>query len=120
MTPTSPAPTLPTLGGLLAALVGTPRAREIGAALSALGTLRPTGPHAYLQFLAVDPDAQGRGHGRALLQRGLDRLPGTPVALETANPVNLPFYAAAGFTVRGELTLAAGGPTVWALHKEPA
>jgi len=119
--PTPPPPALPTLGGLLAALVGTARAREVGSALAALGGLRPDAPHAYLQFLAVEPAAQGRGHGRELLQRGLTRLDGTDVAaaLETTNPANLAFYAAAGFAVRRQLTLNAGGPTVWALVREP-
>ena len=119
--PAAAAPSLPTLGGLLAALIGTARAREVGGALAGLGALRPAGPHAYLQFLAVDPEAQGRGHGRELLQRGLARVTGgVAVALETTNPANLPFYAAAGFGVRQELTLAAGGPTVWALQRDPS
>ncbi|WP_222195934.1 GNAT family N-acetyltransferase [Modestobacter italicus] len=115
-------PTLPTLGGLLAALVGTARAQEVGAALAALGGLRPAEPHAYLQFLAVDPAAQRRGHGRELLGRGLGRLAGTGegAALETTDPANLPFYAAAGFVVRHEVTLAAGGPTVWAMWRAAA
>lgn len=115
------APALPTLAGLLTALVGTARASELGAALSALGALRPAGPYAYLHFLAVDPDEQGRGSGSALLRHGLARQAGTGLGayLETTNPRNLEFYAAAGFTVQQTVALAAGGPTVWAMGRPP-
>ena len=114
-------PTLPTMPGLLAALVGTDRAAELGAALSALAGLRPATPHAYLHFLAVDPAAQGHGHGRAVLERGLRRLAGTglPAHLETTNPSALPFYAACGFAVSRSMRLAAGGPLVYALARAP-
>ena len=106
---------LPTTSGLVAALVGADRAAEIGRAFSAVRELRPPGPHAYLHFLAVDPELQGRGLGGRALAPGLTTAleSGLVACLETANPDNIPFYEMHGFLVRHELQLAAGGPRIW-------
>lgn len=109
-----PAPALPSIGGLLAALVGTPHAREVGEGLAELRALVPAAPHAYLHLMAVDPALQGRGLGRAVLQPGLDRAEraGLPVHLETTSPNAVGFYRHLGLRPTGEARLGTG-PRVW-------
>ncbi|MGY1619817.1 GNAT family N-acetyltransferase [Geodermatophilus sp. SYSU D00691] len=108
---------LPTLPGLMVALMGAERAAGIGRAMSVIGERRPPEPHAYLHLLGVHPDAQGQGLGGEVLERGLAvaRGAGLVACLETMNPANVPFYEAHGFAVRHETQLAAGGPTVWGM-----
>jgi GNAT superfamily N-acetyltransferase len=64
---------------------------------------RPAEPHFYLPILAVHPDFQGGGCGRALLevvQSRSERHPrSTGVCLETENPDNVPFYQHIGYRV---------------------
>ena len=108
---------LPTPPGLMTALMGAGRAAEVGAAMRAVGELRPPEPYAYLHLLGVDPTERGRGLGGEVLETGLAaaRAAGLTARLETMNPANVPFYEAHGFSVRHELRLASGGPTVWAM-----
>jgi ribosomal protein S18 acetylase RimI-like enzyme len=115
--PTEPAEErLPTLGGLMTALMG-PRAAEIGGAMAVMAELRPTAPHAYLHLLAVHPDARHQGLGGEVLDRGLAaaRAAGLVACLDTMNPANVPFYEAHGMSVRHEVRLGAGGPMVWSM-----
>ncbi|TKJ30455.1 GNAT family N-acetyltransferase [Blastococcus sp. CCUG 61487] len=106
---------LPTIGGIMTALMGVERAMEIGGAMSMLEEHRIPEPHAYLHLLAVDPAAARRGGGGELLERGLAdaRRDGLAACLETMNPANVPFYEAHGMTVRHEAALPLGGPTTW-------
>jgi len=64
---------------------------------------RPAEPHFYLPILAVHPDFQGSGCGRALLgalQSRSERHPCSEgVCLETENPNNVPFYEHIGYRV---------------------
>jgi GNAT superfamily N-acetyltransferase len=108
---------LPSVGGLMAALMGLERVMEVGAAMGPLAELRPPEPHAYLHLLAVDPSSWGRGVGGELLDRGLAaaREAGLVACLETMNPANVPFYVAHGFSVRHEVRLEPGGPTTWSM-----
>ncbi len=108
---------LPSIGGLMTALMGIGRVQEVGAAMAALTALRPPEPHVYLHFLAVHPGAWHRGLGGELLDRGLAaaRAAGLAVCLETMNPANVPFYEAHGLSVRHELQLAPNGPTTWSM-----
>ena len=83
-----------------------------------VGELRPPEPYAYLHLLGVDPAARGQGaggRGRWRLGWRAARDAGLPARLETMNPANVPFYEAHGLSVRHELQLGAGGPTVWAM-----
>ncbi len=79
------------------------------------------GPHWYLVVLGVEPDHQGRGLGRALLQSVLARADagGHPVYLETAHARNLDFYARFGFTVKAQARLSGGGACLWYLVRPP-
>jgi ribosomal protein S18 acetylase RimI-like enzyme len=108
---------LPTLPGLMTALMGAGRAAEVGGAMAVIAELRPPEPHAYLHLLGVDPDARRLGLGGEVLGRGLAaaREAGLVACLETMNPANVPFYEAHGLAVRHRVELAAGGPTVWAM-----
>jgi ribosomal protein S18 acetylase RimI-like enzyme len=65
----------------------------------ALAELHPREPHWYLGSLGVDPAAQGRGIGTALLRHWLRRSGGAPVYLETDLRRNLAFYEREGFRV---------------------
>jgi ribosomal protein S18 acetylase RimI-like enzyme len=112
---------LPTVSGLMTALMGPARAAEKGAAMSVLAELRPPEPHAYLHLLAVDPELRGQGLGGRALAPGLAaaRDAGLVACLETMNPANVPFYEAHGFAVRHQVRLGAGGPTVWEMAITP-
>jgi ribosomal protein S18 acetylase RimI-like enzyme len=79
---------------------------------------RPPDPHWYLSHLAVDPGHRSEGLGRRLLQVGCSRADheGVGVYLETTNPANLAFYAAAGFQQAGCVEVP-GAPPVWSLSR---
>jgi ribosomal protein S18 acetylase RimI-like enzyme len=108
---------LPTIGGLMTALMGTERAARIGGAMSVLGELRPPDPHAYLHLLGVDPACRGEGLGGRVLDQGIAaaRAEGLVACLDTMNPRNVPFYESHGMSVRHEVPLPDGGPTVWSM-----
>ncbi len=75
----------------------------------------PHEEHVYLWFLAVDPNHQRCGAGRALLARVYEEAE-APVHLDTANPANVPYYASNGFEETGS---AAGprGATMWFMRR---
>jgi GNAT superfamily N-acetyltransferase len=90
-----------------------------------LGGLRiedrhPTDPHYYLAILGVEPAAQGRGLGSALLAPMLERCDaeGVPAYLESSKESNLAFYGRHGFRVTGEVDLLRG-PRLWLMWREP-
>ncbi len=75
-------------------------------------------PHAYLWFLAVDPAAQSRGVGRALLaelHEDSARLD-VPTYLETGKMENVAYYGSNGYEVIGDLKLATGQP-MWLMER---
>jgi ribosomal protein S18 acetylase RimI-like enzyme len=79
------------------------------------------GPHWYLAGIGVDPVAQRRGIGAALLAPGVDaaardRL---PAVLLTNNEVNLAFYEANGFRVVKKGSTPKDGPDAWAMVRDP-
>lgn len=82
--------------------------------------LRPRDPHVYLYLLAVDPPAQRRGVGAALVEavvaHAFER--GLPVCLETMAPSNPAFYAKQGFRVTGECDLI-DGARAWLMRRDP-
>ena len=117
--PAAPEPpeSLPTVPGLMTVLMGAGRAAEVGAAMGVISELRPSEPYAYLHLLGVDPATRGQGLGGQALEPGLEAARGARLTacLETMNPTNVPFYEAHGLSVRHEVRLGAGGPTVWAM-----
>jgi len=75
----------------------------------------PHETHVYLWFLAVDPQHQRGGVGRALLARVYEDAT-APVYLDTANPANVPYYASNGYE---ELGRADGprGASMWFMRR---
>jgi ribosomal protein S18 acetylase RimI-like enzyme len=117
------------VGPTLRALVSTPlRLREAtgrflayGRAVEGMRARVAPGPHWYLAGIGVDPAAQGKGVGAALLRPGIegsarDRL---PCVLLTNNERNLAFYARHGFALVGEGTTPDQGPHAWAMLRDP-
>ncbi len=107
----------PGLLGLIATGLGqTPRmVRGVGwggivRALKMFGLLanhHPEEPHLYLQVLGVDPAFQGKGYGKALLDRLALEAGVRPeiagVYLETGTEANVAFYSSMGYEILGEL-----------------
>jgi GNAT superfamily N-acetyltransferase len=120
----SPAPPGPsTIAGALRRLGGgLPRLLRYVRAAAALEREAGVADAWLLGGLAVDPGAQGRGLGSALLGEGLRRTDeaGRSVLLWTSNPCNLSFYGRHGFSVAGERPLPRDGPTGWAMVRRPA
>jgi ribosomal protein S18 acetylase RimI-like enzyme len=73
-----------------------------------MGNTHPARPHWYLPLIGVDPMAQGRGMGSALLEEALEIVDRDRAAayLECSNPRNLPLYERHGFRLMG--TIQAG------------
>lgn len=90
---------LPYMGGWVL------RALEL---LNAIERLRPMRHH-YLKMLTVDPGAQGKGIGSALISS----VP-TPLYLETFNPVNVEYYKKRGFKQLMEVRSEAR-PVFWTM-----
>jgi ribosomal protein S18 acetylase RimI-like enzyme len=117
------------IGPTLKALVTTPF--RLGAAIApflaygrAVEALRAEvmpDPHWYLAGIGVDPAAQGRGIGAALLQPGLHAAAraALPAVLLTNNEANLRFYARHGFEIVREQRTPKNGPNAWAMVKAP-
>jgi ribosomal protein S18 acetylase RimI-like enzyme len=90
----------------LAELVGRDAVRRLDAFEQASSRHEPAEPHYYLGIIGVRPDAQGRGHARALIEE-LRRMSdaharSTGISLSTERAENLPFYRHLGFEVIGE------------------
>jgi len=92
----TPPPSLPTPADALSALVGADRAARVLAALAGTRDLAPATPAAYLNYLAVDPDHQGRGVGARLVRAGQATLR-TPSWLGTTAAANISFYERLGY-----------------------
>ena len=86
--------------------------------LNAFDHALPEQPYWYLGLLAVEPAAQGRGVGSALVRTGLERADrdGVPTFLETGTQPNVAFYERLGFGVTDEILLP-GGPTHWGMTR---
>jgi ribosomal protein S18 acetylase RimI-like enzyme len=79
--------------------------RDGAAMFERMAAQHPREPHWYLPMIGVDPRAQGRKLGAALMAPALaicdrDRV---PAYLESSNPRNIPFYERLGFRVQTTL-----------------
>lgn len=104
---------------LAVALGGHPRA---GIAVSAaLEAVHPAEPHWYLSTLGSASHSRGGGFGAALLRSRLDRCDAThaPAYLESSKEVNIGYYERFGFEVTREIAIPRGGPTLWAMWRNP-
>jgi ribosomal protein S18 acetylase RimI-like enzyme len=95
------------------------RLLEVFLKTNPLTAAHPHDPHWYLFILGVDPPAQGRGLGRALLAPVLERCDAErlPAYLETAKERNLGFYQSLGFAVVGRHAIP-GGPLIYFMRRE--
>ncbi len=81
----------------------------------------PDEPHWFLDHIAVDAGARGRGLGSALIRFGLERAAadGAPAYLETGEPSNVPLYQQFGLRVFDEDEGPDGGPHIWFMRLDP-
>jgi len=84
-------------------------------------SVHPDEPHWYLAVIGSDPSVRGQGFGQALMRSRLDRVDAehAPAYLESTKAENVPYYQRFGFTVTREIVLPDGGPTMWAMWREP-
>jgi ribosomal protein S18 acetylase RimI-like enzyme len=91
--------------------------RRWGQVFEALARIHPREPHWYLATLGVDPLAQGRGAGTALLAAWLRSVDAdaVPAWLETDRQENIGFYRQAGFEVARRTEIL--GASVWCMGR---
>ncbi|WP_462418845.1 GNAT family N-acetyltransferase [Kytococcus sp. Marseille-QA3725] len=111
-----PAAVFGPLQGELMELAGS-RAEVMAAAEEEMGRHRPTEPCWFLGSVGVDPEHQGRGLARAVLEPGLERASreGLPAFLETSSSANVDLYRRFGFEVTATYELPGGGPETYAM-----
>ena len=80
----------------------------------------PREAHWYLPQIGVEPNAQGKGIGAALMRHALARcdLEGSLAYLEASKPQNIPFYQHHGFEVIGEIQVGSA-PAVTPMLRKP-
>jgi ribosomal protein S18 acetylase RimI-like enzyme len=81
----------------------------------------PHEPHWYLPFIGVEPNAQGRGLGAALMKHALARCDreGALAYLESSNPRNISLYERHGFVRVAELRVGKEGPIMTPMLRQP-
>jgi GNAT superfamily N-acetyltransferase len=81
----------------------------------------PAERHWLLDQLAVEPAAQGRGIGGAMLRFAIERARADrlPILLETGVPENVALYGRFGFRVALEGDAPGGGPHIWFMRRDP-
>jgi ribosomal protein S18 acetylase RimI-like enzyme len=77
--------------------------------------------HYYLSVLGTRTTSQGKGIGSALMEPVLEVCDrdGVGAYLESSKERNVPFYRRHGFKVVEEIEFASGGPTLWAMWRDP-
>ena len=96
------------------------RLDDLFGTLEKAGQSHPDEPHWYLPMIGVEPNAQGRGLGAALLRFALDRCDreGVLAYLESSNPRNIPLYERHGFEPMGRIEIGAA-PLVTPMLRRP-
>ena len=97
-----------------------PDAERLTEVMELMDKQHPQEPHAYLWFIGVVPDSQGRGIGNALMSHVLERIDqaGTPAYLESTSPGSKKLYEQHGFVARPHFEVASCTP-VWPMWREP-
>ncbi len=82
----------------------------------------PAERHWLLDQLAVEPAAQGRGIGEAMIRFAIERAraDGLPLYLETGVAGNVALYERYGFEVVLESDAPGDGPHIWFMRRDPA
>jgi len=85
-----------------------------------MGRYHPAEAHWYLPLIGVDPAAQSRGFGSALMRLALARCDrdALPAYLESSNPRNISLYRRHGFEVLGTIQVG-GSPPVSPMLRTP-
>ncbi len=114
-----PAEVSATLGDRLGGILGEEAATKMADLRPLIRAHHPDGPHWFLNFLAVRPEAQGRGYGTALLRPMLDRCDaeGVPAYLDATSEANKRLYERERFVVVQEVTLR-DSPPLWCMVRE--
>jgi len=86
-----------------------------------VSSMLPPEPHWLLDEIAVEPAAQGRGIGGAMLRFAIEcaARQGLPLCLETGQPGNVALYERFGFRVMREADAPGGGPHIWFMQRDP-
>jgi ribosomal protein S18 acetylase RimI-like enzyme len=92
---------------------------DLLATFGKMGEYHPEKPHWYLPLVGVEPNAQGRGLGGALMRHALARCDQEKVIayLESSNPRNISLYERHGFEVMGEIQVGAAPPVTPMLRR---
>lgn len=94
---------------------------RLAAGFLALERGHPHVPHWYLDYVGVQPGAQGRGAGSALIRPMLERCDrdGVPAFLNAGSPRSRDLYLRHGFEVRSRFQLPFRGPPLWRMWRVP-
>ena len=87
-----------------------------------LGGHVPDDPCWFLDIVAVDAAARGRGYGGRLIEHGLDtraRARACPPSSRRASRRTWRLYERFGFRVIEQADAPAGGPTIWFMRADP-
>jgi GNAT superfamily N-acetyltransferase len=108
----------------LECILGHEAFRRFQSALDYMGPLRSSGvpvPHWYTMALGVDPEHQGLGIGRTLLNCMFQRADSEqiPCYLETTQPKNVGFYVHNGFRVIHDGIDPASDLHYWTFRRDP-
>jgi GNAT superfamily N-acetyltransferase len=78
-------------------------------------------PSYYLAAIGVEPTAQGRGAGAAIMAPMLARADaeGVPCYLEASSARSRALYERHGFVQTGVIELPGGGPSIWPMWRDP-
>jgi ribosomal protein S18 acetylase RimI-like enzyme len=89
----------------LPAIVPPEHVADVVATTEDMAAAHPEEPHWYLPLIGVEPLAQGRGLGAALMKQALERIDaaGDVAYLESSNPRNISLYERFGFEVTGRI-----------------
>jgi GNAT superfamily N-acetyltransferase len=110
-----------TVMGLMRESMDDQTFEDVNGVFEQMAEFHPTDDHWYLPLTGVDPVAQGRGLGSALLRHALKTCDsdGLPAYLEATSPRNRNLYARLGFN-DVEVIQAGTSPPLWAMLREPS
>ena len=100
---------------------GRGRIRRTFRGLRNIAKVHPHEPHFYLLQIGTDPEHQGRGLARRLMEPVLWRCDGEQLGayLEPSSEKNMIYYQRYGFEVTGQIDLGKGGPPCWSMWRKP-